>query len=65
MEDEKMYVKPTRWAAMVDAGKSKVYAMLKAGEIPYVTIGGMIRIDVQKALAKIAAQSKNDASEPR
>ncbi len=65
MEDVKRYVKPARYAAMVDAGKSKIYAMIKAGEIPCVRIGGMIRIDVEKALAKIAADSKNVVRELR
>jgi excisionase family DNA binding protein len=63
MENVKRFVKPTRYAQMIDAGKSKVYAMLKNGEIPYVRIGGMIRVDVEKALAQLNAE--NEASGAR
>lgn len=44
MCESQLLLKPERAAALLDLGKSKLYEMLRAGEIPSVRIGRAVRI---------------------
>jgi len=48
-----LFVRPREAAAMIGAGRSKIYELIASGEIPSVRIGGMLRVPVA-ALEKLA-----------
>jgi excisionase family DNA binding protein len=57
MENMKpLFIKPVDAAKLLGTGKSKLYAMLAAGQIPSVKIAGMTRIPLA-ALENLAAEA--------
>lgn len=55
VEAERLLLKPAEVAATLGIGRSKVYEMLRTGEIPSLRIGKAIRVS-RKALEKWVAE---------
>ena len=45
--EKPMLMRPAEFGKAIQASKSKVYDMLQRGQIPYVRVGGMIRIPAE------------------
>jgi excisionase family DNA binding protein len=44
IKSEFVFVKPVRAAKLLDMSKSKIYEMIQRNEIPFVRLGGCLRI---------------------
>ena len=56
IKSEFVFVKPVRAAKLLDMSKSKIYEMIQRNEIPYVRLGGCLRIPMS-ALDDLVAQA--------
>ena len=57
IKSEFVFVKPVRAAKLLDMSKSKVYEMIQRNEIPYVRLGGCLRIPMS-ALDDLVAKAR-------
>lgn len=55
---EFVFVKPVRAAKLLDMSKSKIYEMIQRNEIPFVRLGGCLRIPMS-ALDDLVAKAKS------
>ena len=55
-KSEFVFVKPVRAAKLLDMSKSKIYEMIQRNEIPYVRLGGCLRIPMS-ALDDLVAKA--------
>ena len=55
---EFVFVKPVRAAKLLDMSKSKIYEMIQRNEIPYVRLGGCLRIPMS-ALDDLVAKANS------
>ena len=62
MESKPLFLKPMEAAALIRAGRSKIYELIGSGELPSVRIGGMLRIPIA-ALEKLARKAVDDQAE--
>ena len=56
IKSEFVFVKPVRAAKLMDMSKSKIYEMIQRNEIPYVRLGGCLRIPMS-ALDDLVAKA--------
>jgi excisionase family DNA binding protein len=56
IKSEFVFVKPVRAAKLLDMSKSKIYEMIQRNEIPYVRLGGCLRIPMS-ALDDLVAKA--------
>lgn len=54
---EKLTLRPMECAELLGIGKSKVYNMLKRGQLPSVRLGHSVRVPVDALRAWIARQT--------
>ncbi len=60
IKNEFVFVKPVRAAKLLDMSKSKIYEMIQRNEIPFVRLGGCLRIPMS-ALDDLVARAKDEA----
>ena len=51
---EKLLLRPTEAAEAIGVGRSKVYELLAAGELPSIRIGSSVRVPIDALRAWIA-----------
>ena len=56
IKSEFVFVKPVRAAKLLDMSKSKIYEMIQRNEIPFVRLGGCLRIPMS-ALEDLVAKA--------
>ena len=56
IKSEFVFVKPVRAAKLLDMSKSKIYEMIQRNEIPFVRLGGCLRIPMS-ALDDLVAKA--------
>ena len=54
-----LFLKPARFAKLIDVGRSKIYDMIHRKEIHAVKVGGSLRIHVSE-LERLKAQEMAD-----
>jgi excisionase family DNA binding protein len=59
IKSEFVFVKPVRAAKLLDMSKSKIYEMIQRNEIPYVRLGGCLRIPMS-ALDDLVAKARGE-----
>jgi excisionase family DNA binding protein len=59
-KSEFVFVKPVRAARLLDMSKSKIYEMIQRNEIPYVRLGGCLRIPVSALDELVAKASRGE-----
>lgn len=61
---DRLLLRPTEAAELIGIGRSKVYELLAAGELPSIRIGGSVRVPVDELRAWIARRiaERNEAS---
>jgi excisionase family DNA binding protein len=57
IKSEFVFVKPVRAAKLLDMSKSKIYEMIQRNEIPFVRLGGCLRIPMS-ALDDLVAKAR-------
>jgi len=65
---EKLLLKPTEAADLIGVGRSKMYALLAAGELPSVRVGGSVRVPATALRIWVDRQARaatRDARVPR
>jgi excisionase family DNA binding protein len=50
----RLALRPAEFAEAIGVSRSKAYELIKSGEVPSVTIGGITRVPVAAALELIA-----------
>jgi excisionase family DNA binding protein len=60
---DKLLVRPDEAAALLGIGRSKVYAMLAAGELPAVRVGRLTRVPVTELRRWVADRSVSRGEE--
>jgi excisionase family DNA binding protein len=56
VKNEFVFVKPVRAAKLLDMSKSKIYEMIQRNQIPFVRLGGCLRIPMS-ALDDLVAKA--------
>ena len=60
IKSEFVFVKPVRAAKLLDMSKSKIYEMIQRNEIPYVRLGGCLRIPMSALDDLVAKASRRE-----
>ena len=53
---DRLLLRPTEAAEAIGIGRSKIYELLAAGDLPSIRIGGSVRVPVEALRAWIARQ---------
>lgn len=61
-EDERLLLHPVEAAVRLAVSRSRVYGMLKRGELPYVTLGKYRMIPVKQLDAWVDAHTERDGA---
>ena len=60
VRNEFVFVKPVRAAKLLDMSKSKIYEMIQRNEIPFVRLGGCLRIPMSALDDLVAKASRRE-----
>jgi excisionase family DNA binding protein len=60
IKNEFVFVKPVRAAKLLDMSKSKIYEMIQRNEIPFVRLGGCLRIPMSALDDLVAKASRRE-----
>jgi excisionase family DNA binding protein len=60
IKSEFVFLKPVRAAKLLDMSKSKIYEMIQRNEIPFVRLGGCLRIPMSALDDLVAKASRGE-----